>query len=239
MNTPPPAAADEEPSDQPAPQRLSRPERILETLHRLRLHRDLLNLRRYGSPGIHASIVLAVDAQTGVDFDEPNPPLCLAHGDLLSVRGRIDGSDLRFACPVVGAVVVDGRAALRTALPGQITLLERRAAYRVRLPADAGIAAATLDGNGALQLTDLSHLGAGAQAGRDSTIESGDLLRMRIRLPETEVDTAAEVRSARPAGGSLRLGLRFAGLSHEARQRLIQALHRIERQLIRHARGLR
>ncbi|MGB1562416.1 MAG: flagellar brake protein [Sinimarinibacterium flocculans] len=223
----------------PTPTLLSQRERILDLLHRLRLHHELLSLRRHGSLGAHASIVLAVDPASGIDFDDPHPALHAAVGDVLSVRGRIDGSDLRFVCPVVGPSRIGGRPALRTELPTEMAMLERRAAYRVRLPVDAGITAATLDGRQGLELTDLSHLGAGAQAGRSSAIEPGDLLQLRINLPETRVDTAAEVRSSRPAGGGLRLGLRFAGLGREARQRLTQAIHRIERQLIRHARGLR
>lgn len=240
MNTPStPAPDDRHAPPEPAPQLLSRREHILDVLHRLRLHHELLNLRRHGSHRIHASIVLAVDPATGIDFDDPHPALSAIVGDVLSVRGRIDGTDLRFAAPVVGPSLVGGRPALRVELPTEIALLERRAAYRVRLPADAGIPASTLDGSHALQLTDLSHLGAGAQAGRDSAIRSGDLLQLRIELPERRLDTAAEVRSARAAGGRLQLGLRFAGLGRDARQRLAEVIHRIERQLIRRARGLR
>ena len=47
----------------------------------------------------------------------------------------------------------------------------------------------------------------------------------------------AEVRSVRPLDGFTRLGLRFTDLGRESRQRLIQAIRRIERQLIRYARS--
>jgi hypothetical protein len=226
-------------ADEATPQLLVRREQILDALHRLRLHHEQLQLRRHGSLGSHVSIVLAVDPSSGIDLDPPHPALTASVGDVLSIRARIDGSDLRFATPVVGPSLVGGRRALRVELPSEIALLERRAAYRVRLPLDAGIVASTLDGEHHLQLTDLSHLGAGVQAGRGAAIESGDLLQLHLDLPDARVDTAAEVRSARPAGGRLQLGLRFAGLGREARQRLSQAIHRIERQLIRHARGLR
>ncbi|MES0874115.1 flagellar brake protein [Sinimarinibacterium thermocellulolyticum] len=239
MNANPATTANKEAATrEPAPLLLHGRERILAVLHRLRVTREPLSLRRHGGFGAHASIVLAVNPATGLDLDAPQPALAVSSGDVLSVRGRVDGGDLRFTCPVLGAAAVGGHPALRVELPTEIALFERRAAHRVRLLPNTTVTASMGDEAHALRLTDLSHLGAGAHTRRDAAIESGDLLQLRLHLPDTEVDTAAEVRSTRPAAGRLHLGLRFAGLHREARQRLAQALHRIERQLIRRARGL-
>jgi c-di-GMP-binding flagellar brake protein YcgR len=223
-------------------QLLQQPARIIETLHRLRLHRDLLTVRPLGAMTVSATIVLAVDAAHGIDFDAlhppPQPPVTT--GDLLSIRGNVDGSELRFQCRVSGPVSVGGRPALRTDLPDQITVLERRAAHRVRLPLQDDLAQTSVLNAGAgqtLRLTDISQLGAGARTRHSDAPLSGDLLQLRIRLPETTVDATAEVRSVRPLDGFTRLGLRFTDLGRESRQRLIQAIHRIERQLIRYARS--
>jgi c-di-GMP-binding flagellar brake protein YcgR len=230
--------------DASAWQALRQPARIIETLHRLRLHRDLLTARALGSTGTAATIILAVDAEHGIDFDalHPAPQPFPKAGDSLMLRGNVDGSDLRFQCGVVGPVTVDGRPALRTALPEQIAVLERRAAFRLRLPSHGEFAPATVlgpSGEQALQITDISPLGAGVQARHGDAPTAGDRLQLRIRLPEATVDAAAEVRSATPLAGFTRLGLRFTDLGRESRQRLVEAIHRIERQLIRYARGRR
>jgi c-di-GMP-binding flagellar brake protein YcgR len=134
-----------------ATQVLQQPARIIETLHRLRLHRDLLTARTLGAAGTGATIILAVDAERGIDFDALHPPPrpAPAAGDSLSIRGNVDGSELRFQCRVAGTVTVDGRPALRTALPDQIAVLERRAAHRLRLPWQGELAPTAVLGSAA------------------------------------------------------------------------------------------
>lgn len=225
-------------------QALRQPARIIETLHRLRLHRDLLTARPRGSASIGATIILAVDAERGIDFDalHPAPQPAPTPGDGLSIRGSVDGSELRFQCRVIGPVSVDGRPALRTALPEQIAVLERRAAFRLRLPSQGELAPTAVVGPlGAqvLQLTDISLLGAGARARHGDAPATGDRLQLRIQLPQSTVHAGAEVRSSTPQAGFTRLGMRFTELGRESRQHLIEAIHRIERQLIRYARGRR
>lgn len=222
---------------------LRAPARIGALLHRLRLHHSLLSVRAGGSQRWHASIVIAVDGtQRTLDLDalHPAPPHEPTAGSQLTVRGRVDGGDLRFRCRVLGASVAENAAALRVAFPDEIFVLERRAAFRLNLPEQFNLAPSHV-GREWLEhparLVDVSHAGAGAVVPNSVEPALGDTLKVRIQLPGTVIDTEAEVRSVTPGATGIRIGLQLGALRSEDETRLAQAINGLERQMIRAARA--
>lgn len=222
---------------------LRNPERIAALLHRLRLHRSLLSLRFEGSERWHASMVVAIDAARGrfhLDAPASAPTPAPQPGARISVRGRVDGGDLRFRCRYAGTVLIDGIEALEAQAPDEIFVLERRTAFRLNLPPQLGLPPSAIgreQPTHPTRLIDVSLAGAGAVVPHAVQPQIGDALRMRIQLPGASVQTEAEVRSARAGEGGVRVGLRFEGLRSDDENRLAQAVNTLERQLIRATRS--
>ncbi|MFP5307315.1 MAG: flagellar brake protein [Gammaproteobacteria bacterium] len=214
--------------------------RIDALLHRLRLQHALLSVRPHASPRWHLSMVVGVDgAHDRLDLDALHPPPqpAVETGTLLHVRGRVDGGELRFECSSLGASVVDGRPALRTTTPDEVFVLERRSAFRLRLPEQMSLPPSAVGREHAAEqparLIDVSCLGAGAVVPEAVGPQAGEALRMRVILPGAVIDAQAQVRSTARHGQGVRVGLRFDGLRSDDESRLAQAVNRLERQLIR------
>lgn len=218
------------------------PLRVAALLNRLHKHRSLLSVHGVYSPRPHLSMVLAADAgerSLYLDALHPTPVLMPGKGSLLQVRGRLDGGRLRFSCVVSGETVCDGGPALRVELPETITLHEQRATWRLPLPADLPLPPTALrgaDGEYSVRLADISPLGAAAWVPAEMAAPLGRELLCKLQLPDAVLTTEAEVRSCTGRGERRRLGLRFAPLRPEQRDRLASAINRLERQLIRSAR---
>lgn len=213
--------------------------RIDALLHRLRLQHALLSLRPHASPRWHLSMVVGVDgAHDRLDLDALHPPPqpAVEPGTLLYVRGRVDGGELRFDCNSLGTSLVDGRLALRVTTPDEVFVLERRSAFRLRLPEHMSLPPSAIGREHAelpARLIDVSCLGAGAIVPEAVGPQTGEALRMRVSLPGAVVDAQAQVRSTARHGHGLRVGLRFDDLRSDDESRLAQAVNRLERQLIR------
>ncbi|MEQ1439361.1 PilZ domain-containing protein [Fontimonas sp. SYSU GA230001] len=214
-------------------------------LLRLRVHRSLLSVRVEGSAQWHTSMVVAVDAPAGrlaLDDLHPPPKQPLKPGTLLTVRGRVDSGDVRFRCAAVGPAVVDGAPALLAALPDEIFVFERRGAFRLHVPGFLNLPPSRIGHERAehpARLVDISQGGAGVVL--SGTIEPAldDTVRVRIELQGTVIEADARVRSIQPGENGVRLGLHLDGLSGQEEDHLAQAIHGLERQLIRATRGRR
>ncbi len=218
------------------------PEQIHGLLHRLRLNRCLLSIRPYGSDRAYSSIVLAINVPRGamdIDALHPAPPEAVPAQTSLSVRSCLDGGDLRFRAHSLASVMHEGAPALRVALPEDVFVLERRAAYRVRVPALPPSSVGRVLPDQDARLTDISQLGAGAVVPHRLEPGRGDRLRLQLRLPGAVIETDADVRTTRRQADGVRVGLCFAPLQGDARHRLSQAINRLERELIRSSRTLR
>lgn len=214
-------------------------------LHRLRLHRSLLSVRVEGAQRWHSTMVVAVDPQKDrLDLDalHPAPRHDLAAGTQLLVRGRVDSGDLRFRCKVVGNAKVNDEPTLKTTLPEEIFVFERRGAFRLNLPAFLNLPPSRIGREQPehdARLVDISHTGAGALVPRTVEPAIEDSLRVRIQLPGTVIDADAQVRSVTPISTGIRVGLQLAGLRGADEAHLTQAINSLERQLIRAVRTRR
>lgn len=220
------------------------PSRIEAILNQLRRQRALLSVRVGGTADWRTSMVLAVDGmQQTLLLDPPHPPPPQPpSGALLSIRGRVDGSDLRFSCRASAPVDADGTAALLAEFPDHVLVLERRAAFRLNLPEFLRLPPSRVGHEHAehdVRLVDLSHTGTGAIVPDHVEPAVGDTLRVRLQLPDAVIDTEAEVRSITPGRDGIRVGLQLGTLAHEDETRLSQAISRLERQLIRATRASR
>ncbi len=224
---------------------LRSPARIAALLHRLRLHHCLLSVRADPADPWRTSLVIAVDpARQRIDLDalHPPPPHSPVAGQWLSVRGRVDGGDLHFSCRCAGGAERDGEPILTAEFPDEVFIRERRGAFRLNLPPQLALPPSALGRSRPehdAQLLDLSYAGAGALVARTVEPAPGSTVRLRIRLPGTTVDTAAQVRSTARHRDGVRVGLRFDALGADEEGRLTQAINALERQLIRTARERR
>ncbi|SFF55364.1 c-di-GMP-binding flagellar brake protein YcgR, contains PilZNR and PilZ domains [Fontimonas thermophila] len=221
---------------------LRNPARIVGLLHRLRLHRSLLSIRFEGRADWHTSMIVAVDAAHGrlhLDAPASTPMPMPPPGTRIAVRGRLDGGDLRFGCRYTGTILIEGIESLAAAIPEEVFVLERRTAFRLNLPPRLGLPPSAIGREHPThptRLLDVSVSGAGAIVTPMIDPQIGETLHMHVQLPGASVQTAAEVRSTRVREDGVRVGLRFGALRREDETRLAQAIHRLERQLIRAAR---
>ncbi len=221
---------------------IRKPQHIARMLHRLRLQRTPLAVRFNAAPHWHAGMIVGVYPDTRrfeLDFADAPPDIAPSPGDSVSIRGRIDDGDLRMDCSLTGERRRSAATALTLRLPQEIFVLERRTAYRLPLPPGLALppsAVGHTEADIGARLVDVSHHGAGALIPLDLRTSVGAALHCHIALPDTALDTHAEVRSATRLRDGVRLGLRFEALKPCDEDRLAAAVNRLERQLIRESR---
>lgn len=218
---------------------LRRPAQIESLLHRLRLNHTILSVRLASAPRWYSSLVIGVGPDHGpVDLDALHPPPLTAPtpGTGLAIHARVDGGDLRLRSEVIGPCRVEQLPALRIAFPHTAFVHERRINFRLPLSAQLGLGPSRLVHNGTpLQapLADISADGAAALLNQPLPAPIGSRLLCQIDLPGLQLETDAEVRSSTAVRHGWRVGMQFAPLPVDRRERLQRAILALERRLIR------
>jgi c-di-GMP-binding flagellar brake protein YcgR len=218
---------------------LRRPAQIESLLHRLRLHHTLLSVRLAGVPRWYSSLVIAIGPDhRHVDLDALHPPPLTAPtaGTGLAIHARVDGGDLRLRSEVIGPCRVEQLPALRIAFPHTAFVRERRLNFRLPLSSRLGLAPSQIVHAGTERhapLADISADGAAALLSQPLEAPVGSRLQCQIDLPGLKLDTDAELRSSTELRHGWRVGMQFAPLPGDRRERLQRAILSLERQLIR------
>ncbi|TJY62883.1 flagellar brake protein [Sinimarinibacterium sp. CAU 1509] len=218
---------------------LRRPAPIESLLHRLRLNHAILSVRLAGAPRWYSSLVIAVGPNySHVDLDALHPPPLTAPtaGTGMAIHARIDGGDLRLRSEVIGPCRVEKLPALRIAFPHTAFVRERRINFRLPLSPRLGLAPSHIVHAGTechAPLADISTDGAAALLSRPLEAPIGSSLQCQIDLPGLKLDTEAELRSSTAVRHGWRVGMQFAPLQADRRERLQRAILALERHLIR------
>lgn len=207
---------------------------LLSGLQLLRAH---LWIGALGKPPAGATVLLSVAAKDGwFLIDALRDEDALKPGDLVYFDTQVEGRRLRIECRLVRLVALDDGPAYIAAEPRIVLDQQRRASYRVRMPAGTPLRAALTDPHGTMipaRIVDLSQTGCGARLTSDLGAAPGDAVHIRVSLADFDLSTAAQVRHIETAAAGTRLGLEFTIPEDTARERLAQSVFRLQRQLLR------
>ena len=215
------------------PQATARAWEMLAGLTSLQTH---IFLRCPGAQGVsmlidadHDRQVIVLDALRGVP-----PPRKV--GAPMRLEVQIDGRRLEFGCYFQEQVVLPDGPAWLASRPRLLRDMERRVAYRVRIPTRAPLSAMIADADGAdlhARILDISHLGFCATIPLALEVETGLVVKSRLMLPDMEVAAEASVRHFAVTPEGTRLGFQFVGLERPLATALQRNVVRLERELLR------
>jgi c-di-GMP-binding flagellar brake protein YcgR len=209
-----------------------------ELLAALQVLHTTVAMRSSKGAAIGAGMVLAVDQERGVLLlDMPSKVRQpVEANELLRLESQIEGRRLVFTCRVQRTVQLPDGPAMLADQPILRVDKQRRAAYRVHLPAAQLLQVAIDGGDGkALQarVVDLSILGFGARVELPLTLDEGIAVRCRISLPDLDLDAEATVKHRVREAGVTRLGMQFKDLTPAMEQTLNRAVLKLERMILR------
>jgi hypothetical protein len=152
----------------------------------------------------------------------------------LHVGGQLDGGHFEFDSVFEERVILDDRAALRLALPAQVSYYERRTGFRMAVTPSLGLAPLMLHADNediAGEIVDLSSAGAGTLVDASFDTQVGAALECDLTLPELELHTRVEVCSSSRQAGQRRLGLSFYTLKRAQEAHIAGVIDNIRRRL--------
>ena len=195
-------------------------------------------MRNSKGKGLGTGMVLAVDTERGVVLlDVPSKTVPeMEPNELLRLEAQIEGRRLVFTCHVQRIVQLPDGPAFLANQPLLLIDKQRRAAYRVHLPAAQLLQAAIDSGDGKglnAHVVDISVLGCGARLKFPPAFEEGVVVRCRISLPELDLNAEALVRHKVREPNATRLGLQFKDLTPAMEQTLARAVVKLERMILR------
>lgn len=216
-------------------------ERIFALLSRLRDHHCLVLLYvRTGKPEPALSMLLWLDAESGkliLDAPVDTSELNLEAGHEFEVTSSLQGIDVRFRCRFDAIVDHEGSSALRVEWPEQLSYLERRKEYRVRISGGIADLAMSLEDAPDVEgeLIDLSIGGFGAVVNDSPILETGEVLDCRLEFHEDSIAARAEIRrkTSSSARGRCHIGARFVRLDPRQKRMLERIVAGLERRAIR------
>ena len=225
-------------------ERVRQPTQVVALLRKLRDTHTLLTITVPDSERTFNSMVLDVNADKGYFLlDELNDPFghkLLSRAGHLKASGRCQGIHLSFSSTVKVARARDGGIVYQSPLPGYITYLQRRAAFRVPVGMGMGMELEVLLEDGSrVQATpcDISIMGIGARTDDPASLETDMVVRdCRIRLPDHEpLQLSLEIRYVQPDThpGQHRFGARFLDLAPDQKSQLRRIVTHLEREMLR------
>lgn len=220
-------------SERPA----AEPQEVWELLAGLQVLRANLWLGVVGGPPAGISVVLSVDRQQNwILLDALRDNDTLRPGDEMYFDTQVEGRRLRFECQLARIATLDDGPAYVATDPYLVVDQQRRATYRVRLPANGLPRAALIPAVGTphpARVIDVSREGLGARVAADVRVIPGTTVNLHVSLPDFDFASDAEVRHVSRSGEGIRIGLqlRFGdpGLEHK----LGQAVNRLQRRVLR------
>jgi c-di-GMP-binding flagellar brake protein YcgR len=133
-------------------------------------------------------------------------------------------------------MALDDGPAYIAAEPRIVVDQQRRNSYRVRLPTSTLLRAAITDPHGTTtpaRLVDLSQNGCGARMSTGIAASLGDTIHVRVSLVDFDLSTPARIAHIENGNATTQVGLEFAIEEQAAKERLAQAVFRLQRQILR------
>ena len=217
-----------------APERVHDPRRILHLLTQMKVRRVTLSTRPFPSPITGSTLVLGVEGGTlQLDTLFPSPAQsAVRRGTMLEFTTRLDGIDLKGRLRVRDVESRRDGDLVIAEIPRELLWSQKRAAYRVHV---VGLPSSQLLLHGSrfrTRVLDLSVLGLGAEVRMDGVIDTGTHAIFELVLPEQQLITSLEIRSAHEHAGVVRIGGRYLELSRAQRQVLEQTTLRLQREAL-------
>ncbi|MGQ0621258.1 MAG: flagellar brake protein [Panacagrimonas sp.] len=190
-----------------------------------------------GRPSAGISIVLAVERQQGwLLLDALRDDDALSVDDALYFDTQVEGRRLRFECRLARIAQLDDGPAYLVTDPQLVLDQQRRASYRVRLPANGLPRAAVIDLAGVARparVLDMSRGGLGLRVDSDSRFVPGAEVNLHVSLADFDFATDAEVRHVTRSEDGFRIGLQLLIGDPILDQKLGQAVNRMQRKVLR------
>lgn len=216
---------------------------IVGLLRRIIDDRTLLSVTVPGVERRYSSMILGLKPEDRIllldELNSPEGHKQLSEARKLTAHCRCQGVQLSFSCEVEVLKRPEG-AVYKTNIPTSVTYLQRRAAYRVRIPLAMDIPVAVpLEDEKVLEgkLYDISTLGIGVaiqdqppvrkdQSFPNSVIRIRDANHIKVEIEIRHVVTDEH-------GKPVRFGARFIDLTSEQKQAVRQFVTRMEREALR------
>jgi c-di-GMP-binding flagellar brake protein YcgR len=229
----------------PGQERITAAARINAIVRRLKEEHELLAVTVPGCEHPANTAILGVSEKRGIflldELNSDDAHRALLQNRKLRITCRLQGMELKFACALVNNSSDGGLAIYEIALPRQITRVQRRDNYRLRL--DAGlvvpVTVPNLEGetvNG--QVFDLSTSGIGAYLQTRNSPARGKVLHgVTLSLARGRpLRASIEIRFARQNASHhmLRIGARFVGLETGQERLIARFLAEQQRKRRRH-----
>lgn len=225
--------------------------RIVAVLGRLKTAGATIKLRTEGSTTLYTSSILSVQpAERFLVLDEFMPrgtehivrELRAGRSLVVDVDAWIDGTQVTFRTTFIGFVLKAGVLYFKTAIPKQVSCLQRRELRRVKVPYMVSCPVRIVDVMDEPivgMLRDVSEQGIGATLKYPPVIEwrvGGRLPKCTIELPGSlTISSPLEIRSIRKAmqGIPMRIGAEFVALDLANKRRLEKFATFLERESLR------
>lgn len=216
---------------------------IVGLLRRIVDEHTLLSVAIPGVDRQYSSMILGLKPDDKIllldELNSPEGHKQLSEARKLTAQCRCQGVQLSFSCEVEVLKRPEG-AVYKTTIPSSVRYLQRRAAYRVRIPLSVEVPVMVpLEDSKVLEgrLYDISTLGIGVliqnqpavrkdQSFTDSIIQIGNGNQVKA---EIEIRHVLEDEHGKPA----RFGARFVGLTPEQKQAVRQFVTQMEREALR------
>lgn len=210
---------------------------VWELLAGLRVLRAHLWVGAIGRPSAGISVLLSTNADRNEALlDTLRDSEALQAGDELYFDTQVEGRRLRFECRLDSIAQLEDGPAYRITDPMLVVDQQRRAAYRVRLPATELPRAALLDASGTplpARVLDVSRDGLGLRVSQGAHFVAGTQINLHVTLPDFDFAADAEVRHVSRNSEGTRLGLQLKLGDAQIEQRLGQAVNRLQRRVLR------
>lgn len=210
---------------------------VWELLYGLQVLRANLWVGVVGHPPAGISVMLSADRQQNwALIDALRDNNSLQPGDELYFDTQVEGRRLRFECQLARIAALDDGPAYVVTDPYLVVDQQRRASYRVRLPAN-GLPRAALIGPGGqphpARVLDVSREGLGARVSTDVRVIAGTTVNLHVSLPDFDFASDAEVRHVSRSGEGIRIGLQLRFGDPAFEHKLGQAVNRLQRRVLR------
>jgi c-di-GMP-binding flagellar brake protein YcgR len=213
---------------------------IVGLLRSVSAHRELVTVQFGGSQDFIVTAVLAVDADANevvFDYGADEPAMQrLLRAEKLRIATQLDHVRIAFNAAGAGAVSFEGGPAFRTPLPDSVMRLQRRDAYRLKIPLGRPLMCQVPAAGGgaslAIKVRDISVAGVGLTDYPPSfLVAAGQVLAgCRINLPELGSLVAdLEVMHA-ASGEARRCGCRFRNLPLAMANLIQRYITKVERE---------
>jgi c-di-GMP-binding flagellar brake protein YcgR len=229
----------------PGRERITAAARINAIMRQLKEEHELLGVTVPGCEQPANTAILGVSEKRGIflldELNSDDAHRALLQNRKLRITCRLQGMELKFACALVNDSNDGGLAIYEIALPSQITRVQRRDNYRLRL--DTGlvvpVSVPNLEGETVKgQVFDLSTSGIGAYLQTRNSPPPGKLLHgVTLSLGRGRpLKTGIEIRFARQntSNHMLRIGARFVDLETAQERQIARFLAEQQRKRRRH-----